>query len=103
MAIGVLAALERAGRTAKVVGLNGTLEAARAIADGRLLASEDYSGLALGCLTAEAAIRHLRGEPVPKEIMMPVRIIDRANVSEWLVPSEQRSCPDWESVTKTSP
>jgi ribose transport system substrate-binding protein len=100
MAIGVLAALDRAGRKAHVVGLNGTIEAARAIENGRMLASEDYSGLVLGCLTAEAAIRHLRGQPVPKEIMLPVRIIDRANVAEWLIPVEQRSCPDWDTVVR---
>ena len=100
MAIGVLAALQRAGRTAKVVGLNGTMEAAQAISDGRLLASEDYSGFALGCLSAEAALRHVRGESVPKEIMLPARIIDKANVSEWLVPVEQRSCPDWNTVAQ---
>ncbi|NNM75281.1 sugar ABC transporter substrate-binding protein [Enterovirga aerilata] len=100
MAIGVLAALDRAGRKAQVVGLNGTMEAARAIDEGRMLASEDYSGLVLGCLTAEAAIRHLRGQPVPKEIMLPVRIIDRANVAEWLVPVEQRACPEWDKVVR---
>ena len=98
MAIGVLAALRRTGRTAQVVGLNGTMEAARAIAEGRMLASEDYSGFALGCLAAETAIRHLRGQPVPKEIMLPVRIIDRSNVSEWLVPVDRRTCPDWDKV-----
>lgn len=100
MAIGVLTALDRAGRRAQVVGLNGTMEAARAIMDGRLLASEDYSGFALGCLATEAAIRHLRGQSVPREIMLPVRIIDRSNVSEWLVPVEQRSCPDWDKATR---
>lgn len=98
MAVGVLAALRRAGRTAQVVGLNGTMEAARAIAEGRMLASEDYSGFALGCLAAETAIRHLRGQPVPKEVMLPVRIIDRSNVSEWLVPVDRRTCPDWDKV-----
>lgn len=69
-----------------------------AIAEGRMLASEDYSGFALGCLAAETAIRHLRGQPVPKEVMLPVRIIDRSNVSEWLVPVDRRTCPDWDKV-----
>ncbi len=98
MAMGVLDALARAKRSAKVVGLNGTMEAAEAIRDGRLLASEDYSGFALGCLTAETAIRHLRGQKAPADIMLPVRIIERSNVAEWLVPVAQRECPDWEKA-----
>lgn len=98
MAIGALAALDRAKRSAKVVGLNDTMEAAEAIRAGRLLTSEDYSGFAPGCLTAETAIRHLRGQKVPAEIMLPVRIIERSNVAEWLVPVEQRECPDWDTA-----
>ena len=103
MAIGVLDALDAAGRKALVTGVNGTIEAAQAIAAGRLLASEDYSGFDMGCIAAEAAIRHLHGEAIPREILLPVKIIDRANVAQWLVPVEQRTCPNWADVSGGRP
>jgi ribose transport system substrate-binding protein len=95
MAMGVLDALQRAGRNALVVGNNGTIEAAHAIEQGKLLASVDYSGFAMGCITAEAAVRHLRGLDVPAEIMLPITLIDRSNFAAWLVPAEQRTCATW--------
>jgi ribose transport system substrate-binding protein len=103
MAIGVLDALDAAGRKALVTGINGTIEAAQAIASGRLLASEDYSGFDMGCIASEAALRSLRGQKVPEEILLPVKIIDRANVDRWLVPVEQRTCPDWDQVVAARP
>ena len=103
MAIGALDALDAASRKALVTGINGTIEAAQAIASGRLLASEDYSGFDMGCIATEAAIRNLRGQKVPEEILLPVKIIDRTNVDRWLIPVEQRTCPDWDQVVATRP
>ncbi len=98
MALGALDALEEAGRRALVVGNNGTIEAARAVGEGRLLATMDYDGFKMGCLAATAAIRHLRSLPVPAEILLPAQVIDRRNHAAWLVPIEQRACPDWDAV-----
>ena len=82
-----------AGRKALVTGINGTIEAAQAIATGRLLASEDYSGFDMGCIASEAAIRILRGQKVPEEILLPVKMIDLANVDRWLVPVSSGPVP----------
>ena len=46
----------------------------------------------------EAAIRHLRGQAVPEEIILPVSIVDRTNYSPWDVPLAERPCPRWEDI-----
>lgn len=99
MALGALEALEAAGRRALVVGNNGTIEAAEAVGQGRLLATMDYDGFRMGAVAAQAALRHLGGHSVPREILLPARVIDRANHAAWLVPVEQRPVPDWDSAT----
>lgn len=98
MALGALDALEAAGRHALVVGNNGTVDAVREIARGRLLASMDYDGFKMGAVAAMAALRHLVGIPVPREILLPAQVIDRTNHAAWLVPVEQRPLPDWDAV-----
>lgn len=75
MALGALEALKAANRTAVVIGINGIL-------------------------SARAALRHLKGEPMPDKIMLPAEIIDKSNFQAWLVPVEQRSCPEWSEVVK---
>jgi len=98
MALGALDALDAAGRSALVVGNNGTIEAAEAIAEGRLLASMDYDGQRMGAVAAMAALRHLRGAPVPREILLPAQLIHRGNHEAWLVPIEQRPLPRWDEI-----
>lgn len=98
MALGALDALEAAGRQALVVGNNGTIEAAEEIARDRLLATMDYDGQRMGAVAAMAALRHLRGEPVPREILMPAQVVNRANHRAWLVPIEDRPLPAWDAV-----
>jgi ribose transport system substrate-binding protein len=98
MALGALDALDAAGRRALVVGNNGTIEAAEAIGQGRLFASMDYCGFRMGALAAMAALRHLDGAPVPREIILPAEIVHRGNHAAWLVPVEQRPLPDWNAV-----
>jgi ribose transport system substrate-binding protein len=41
-------------------------------------------------LATECAVRHLRGEPVPQSIELPVQIVDRANCHLWDLPYEER-------------
>ncbi|MBP0464685.1 sugar ABC transporter substrate-binding protein [Roseomonas sp. PWR1] len=98
MALGALDALDDAGRHALVVGNNGTLDAVREIGRGRLLASMDYDGFRMGAVAAMAALRHLRGAPVPREILLPARVIDRANHEAFLTPPEDRPLPRWEDA-----
>jgi ribose transport system substrate-binding protein len=98
MAFGALDALGEAHRTAKIVGANGLDDAIKLIEDGVMLASVDFSTFKLGCLAAQAAIRHLRGEPVPKAIDVPVVLIDKSNYQAWKRPLTQRPCPRWEQV-----
>ena len=37
-------------------------------------------------VAAMAALRHLRGQPIPREILLPAVVIHRANHAAWLVP-----------------
>ena len=95
MALGALEALDAAGRGAIVIGINGILPAVREIAAGRMLASVDFNMFKIGCTATRAAIRHLRGEPLPERIILPTEVIDRGNCQAWLTPVEQRTCPEW--------
>jgi len=98
MSLGAIEALEAAGRSAAIVGVNALPEAITAIKRGKLLATADFDALKIACIAAEAAIRHLRGQPVPKDIELPVQIVDAANCQPWDRPLEERECPRWEDV-----
>jgi ribose transport system substrate-binding protein len=100
MALGALAALEEANRSATVMGINGILAAVKEIEAGRMLATVDFNMFKIGCTAARAAVRHLRGEPLPAQIILPAEVIDRSNCQAWLIPVEQRSCPDWAEIVK---
>ncbi|HZP99306.1 MAG TPA: sugar ABC transporter substrate-binding protein [Reyranella sp.] len=98
MAYGALEALEAARRRAKVVGVNGLSEAIDNVEKGRMLATVDFSAFKIARFAAEAAVRHLRGERVPREIMVPTVLIDRSNVAQWKLPMERRPCPSWKEL-----
>lgn len=98
MALGALDALAEAGRGAIVSGINGTIEAGHAIAAGRLLGSMDYCGMKMGAVAMMAALRHLDGLPVPRTILLPAQLIDRANHAAWLVPVADRPLPAWNAM-----
>ena len=98
MAFGVLEALAAAGRTAKVVGVNGLPEAIDNIERGTMQASVDFSAFNIAGIAAHAALRHLRGEAVPASIMVPAALIDRTNFQRWKVPFALRPTPVWEEI-----
>jgi ribose transport system substrate-binding protein len=98
MAFGVLEALAAAGRSAKVVGVNGLPEAIDHIERGTLLASVDFSAFNIAGIAAHAALRHLRGERVPPSIMVPAALIDATNFQRWKVPFALRPTPAWEEL-----
>jgi ribose transport system substrate-binding protein len=90
MAVGVLDALDAAGQSAAVVGVNAIPQAIDAIAAGRMLATADFNAMQMAYLAAECAARHLRGESVPARIELPVQIVDADNCQQWNLPYEQR-------------
>jgi ribose transport system substrate-binding protein len=100
MALGVLEALKAANRTAIVIGINGIVPAVKQIETGGMLASVDFNMFKIGCTATRAAVRHLRKEPLPEKVMLPAEVIDRTNYKAWLVPVDQRTCPEWTDVAR---
>lgn len=100
MAVGVVDALREAGRRLPVVGVNAIPEAIEAIKAGEMLATADFNAMWMACLATECALRHLRGEPVPREIDLPVRIVERSNCHLWDLPYEQRALPGLEEIVQ---
>jgi ribose transport system substrate-binding protein len=93
MAVGAIEALDGANRKALVVGINGSREAVDLIKSGKLLASGDFNGFIQGCLGTEIAVRHLRKEQTPKEIILKPVVIQKSNYQPYETPVEQRQCP----------
>jgi ribose transport system substrate-binding protein len=100
MALGVLEALKEANRTSIVIGINGILPAVKQIEIGKILATVDFNMFKIGCVATRAAVRHLKREPLPDKVMLPAEIIDKTNYTAWLVPVDQRSCPEWSEVVR---
>jgi len=100
MALGVLDALKAANRTAIVIGINGILPAVKQIEAGAILASVDFNMFKIGCTATRAAVRYLKHEPLPEKIILPAEVIDKTNYRAWLVPVEQRACPEWSEVAR---
>ena len=100
MALGAIESLQSRGLGPLVTGVNALPDAIAAIKAGTLLATADFDALRIACIATEAAIRHLRGESVPREIMLPVQIVDRSNYAPWDKPLEARECPRWADVVK---
>ncbi len=100
MSLGAIEALEAAGRCVPVIGVNAVPDAIAAIKSGKLLATVDFDAMKIACVATEAAIRHLRGEPVPRHIELPVQVVDRTNYHPWDRPFEERECPRWEDIVE---
>jgi ribose transport system substrate-binding protein len=98
MALAMLEVLDNSGLKSVVTGINAVPEAIAAIKQGRLLATADFDAMKMGCIATEAALRHLRGEPVPAEIMLPVQVVHRGNCAQWDKSFDERQCPRWEDV-----
>jgi ribose transport system substrate-binding protein len=100
MALGALEALKAANRTTTVIGINGILPAVKQIEAGNILASVDFNMFKIGCTATLAAVRYLHREVLPAKVMLPAEVIDKSNYKAWLVPVEQRSCPDWAALVQ---
>lgn len=100
MALGVLEALKAANRTSIVIGINGVLPAVKQIETGAILATVDFNMFKIGCTATRAAVRYLKHEPLPEKVILPAEVIDKTNYKAWLVPVDQRSCPEWSEVAR---
>ena len=100
MALGAISALTAAKRPlCPIVGVNAVPQAIDAIKAGALLATASFDAMKMASLAAEAAVRHLRGERVPREIILPVEIVDHTNFKAWDSPFEERVAPHWDDYT----
>ena len=99
MAVGAIEALEAANRKALVIGINGSREAVDLIKSGKLLASGDFNGFIQGCIGTEIAVRNLRKQPTPKEVMLKPVVVDKTSFAPYETPVEQRTCPTLEQIT----
>ena len=100
MALGALEALKAANRTAIVIGINGILPAVKLIETGGILASVDFNMFKIGCAATRAALRQLNHQSLPDKVILPAEIIEKTNYEAWLVPVEQRSCPQWDEFLR---
>jgi len=100
MAIGALEALAEAKRMAKVVGINGLPAAVEHIERGTMLASADFSAFNIAAIATRALLRHLAGQPVPREILTPAELIDRSNYQRFKLPFAERACPAWDEIVR---
>jgi ribose transport system substrate-binding protein len=100
MALGVLEALKAANRTAIVIGINGILPAVKQIETGAILATVDFNMFKIGCTATRAAVRYLKREALPEKVILPAEVIDKTNYKAWLIPVEQRTCPEWSEVAR---
>lgn len=100
MALGALEALKEANRTSVVIGINGILPAVKQIETGAILATVDFNMFKIGCVATRAAVRHLKRELLPEKIMLPAEVIDKTNYEAWLVPVNQRACPEWSEIAR---
>lgn len=100
MAMGVLQALDEAGRQAVVASINGTPDAVAQVRRGRLQATASFNTHRFGCLAVEMAVRHLRGEAVPRRVVLAPDIIDARNAEAWDQPYEQRAVPSWDAFVR---
>ena len=102
MALGVLDVLSaQAMPPPLVAGVNAVPEAVAAIAAGRMLATANFDAMAMSEIATEAALRHLRGQPVPAEIALPVQVIHAGNCAAWDAPFAARPSPDWDTIVKS--
>lgn len=100
MAIGALDAMREARRLMPIVGINATPEGVAAVKRGDLVATSSFDAMKMACLGVEAAVRVLRGETVPRLLMLPVEVVDRSNCVAWDKPYAERSLPEWRDYVK---
>lgn len=82
-ALGVIAALEKAGKLESVkaiYGVDGSADALTLIKAEKLTATAAQYPKEIGRIAAESAYKFLAGEPIPHEIKVPVKLITKENI-----------------------
>jgi ribose transport system substrate-binding protein len=100
MAMGAVDALKAANRKALVVGINASREVMDLIKSGDIIGSGDYDTFAQGCLAVEMAVRAIRKENVPKELILKPTVIDKTNYAPFDQPLDKRECPTLGNVDR---
>jgi ribose transport system substrate-binding protein len=98
MAIGAVDALKYYSRKSLVVGINASREVMDLLKSGAIIGSGDYDSFVQGCLGVEMAVRTVRKEPIPNEVMLKPVVIDKTNYAPFDQPYEKRECPTLASV-----
>jgi ribose transport system substrate-binding protein len=93
MAMGAVDALKAANRQARVVGINASREVMDLIKSGDVIGSGDYDTFAQGCLAVEMAVRAVRKDNVPHELILKPAVIDKTNYGPFDQPLDKRECP----------
>jgi len=80
-ALGALAAVEKAGRQArvKIIGFDAVPEARKAIADGKIYADVVQQPRLIGTTTIGAVAAYMSGQEVPREILIPCQLFKQAD------------------------
>ena len=99
MAIGAVDALKSYSRKSLVIGINASREVMELIKSGDIVGSGDYDTFVQGCIGVEIAVRSVRKEPTPPQVMLKPVIIDKSNYSPFDQPHEKRTCPTLASIS----
>jgi len=80
--MGSVSAVEAAGASVKVVGVDIDTEMVKAINDGKLFATVAQQPILLGQTGIETALKALKGEEIPKRITIPVLLVSKDNLEQ---------------------
>ncbi len=80
-ALGAVAAIEKAGKSGsvQVVGFDGTIEARRAIRDGKIYADVIQHPRKIGEMTVESIVAYMSGEELDAEQLIPATLYRQAD------------------------
>jgi ribose transport system substrate-binding protein len=66
----------------------------------RMLATGEFNGFVIGCLAVDIAVRSLRKQQFPKEVILKPVVYDKANFQQYEARAEMRECPSLEEEMK---
>lgn len=80
-ALGAVAAIEKAGKSGQIqiVGFDGTLEARRAIREGKIHADVIQHPRQIGAMTIQSINQYMGGEDIPPEQLIPATLYRQAD------------------------
>ena len=98
MAIGVLEALKETGRSVPVIGSNVTPAGVELMKSGEMIASAAFDAMSMGAIAIDGIVRTLRGETVPRRVLLPAQLVDRENLSDWDRDYSERETLSWDDA-----